>query len=201
MKSKVNFNADEFIKRYRQNNIENKVKMLSKLESKDRDSVLKLLTPKEIQQYRAYSSQLIERRYNTIKNHKECLDAVTALNPNIKKIREKYLHQDLSITVYTIKAIINVYEGSGASRDDGSGRYSKNASKYYKVCKRYWENITWDTDTQYLGWMNEKNVDHKRLKYHRDANKVRTILKALKEKKKIGKVGKSPLEKQLKNFK
>lgn len=201
MKQKKNFEPNKFIQKYRNNNIQNKIKMLSKLESKDREVVLKLLTPKEIQEYRAYSSELIERRYNTIKNHKECLDAVTSLNPDLKKIREKYLNKDLSITVYTIKAIINVYEGSCTSRDDGSGRYSKNASKYYRVCKRYWDNISWDTDTQYLGWMNAEHEDPKRLKYHKNANKVRTILKTLEGKKKIGKVKKLPWEKQLNRFK
>lgn len=78
-----------------------------------------------------------------------------------------------------MKAIINVCEGSSFSDNDYI--YTKNTQKYYRTCKYYWERIFWDTDT---GHLSKDDIIKKRFtQYHLDANKVKTIIKYLEDRK------------------
>lgn len=88
----------------------------------------------EKSEYKNYTSKLIERRYACIQRSKKCLDALLANYPDVEEIKKKYIHMDMSIPVYTIKAIINTYEGTGFSKDDG--KYSKNANKVKTIVKQ-----------------------------------------------------------------
>lgn len=178
---KKKFSAQEFVQRYREiKNWDKKIKALGNLSESNRKSVVALLSPQEVKEYKKMSSALIERRYDCIKRNKPCLDAVTAKNPNIKEIYEKYYRHDLSIPVYTIKAIINAYEGIAPHITKDDGKYSENADKYYEECKRYWDIIQdrWDTDT---GVYSKEEIEKGEFsEYHINANKVKTILKQLK---------------------
>lgn len=174
------FNVKNFMKKYRAcKDINKKIKMISKLSEYNASLVKKNMTKKEIADYKKHASALIERRYNCIKRHKKCLDAVTSDNPDLKLIKEKYINVDLSIPIYTIKAIINVHDGIGFSTDDY--KYSKNAEKYYDICVKYWEKIIykWDTDT---GVLSKEDIENRNFsEYHINANKVKTILPQLKK--------------------
>lgn len=176
-------NVKQFLKKYRNcKDFKIKMKMISKLNKEEKTLITFNFTPKEVEEYKKHASALIERRYNCIKKYKNCLDELTSDNPSLKKIGQNYIHLDLSIPVYTIKAIINVHDGIGFSRDDG--KYSKNADKYYKECRRYWDRIIerWDTDT---GVLSPEDIENKNFsEYHKNANKVKTIIKQLKEWKK-----------------
>ena len=178
-KNSKKFSAIEFVKRYRAGNWNYKIKALSKLSKKNNQEVIKLLTSDEIKQYKKKTSALIERRFACIERNRKCLDAVTAKNPNLKEIREKYYNVDLSIPVYTIKAIINAYEGASTHITKDDGKYSKNAHKYYRICLNYWDKITdrWDTHT---GVYSKEEIEKKEFsEYHINANKVKTILPQL----------------------
>lgn len=173
-----NFNTKEFLKKYRKETDRNKkIKMLSKLNLEERTLVTYQFTQEELKEHKKHASALIERRYSCIMRHKKCLDELTSDNPNLTKIRQNYIGIDLSIPVYTIKAIINTHEGTGFSKDDF--KYSKNADKYYRQCKWYWNRITdrWDTDT---GVLSKEDIENKNFtEYHKNANKVKTIIKQL----------------------
>ena len=146
-KNSKKFSAVEFVKMYRSGDWNYKIKALSKLSKRNNKDVLKLLTSDEIKQYKNKTSALIERRFACIERNRKCLDAVTAKRPNLKEIREKYYNVDLSIPVYTIKAIINAYEGASTHITKDDGKYSKNSDKYYRICLDYWSKIIVRLDT------------------------------------------------------
>ena len=160
---------------YRKNKtVDAKVKMMSKLKSEQKKTLWSLLNNQEKSEYRNHTSMLIEKRYSCIKRNKKCLDALTADYPDIGMIKRKYINWDVSIPVYTIKAIINTYKGNGFSRDDG--KRNRNTDMYYHECKKYWEIITsrWYTDT---GVLSKEEIENKQFsERHRDANKVKTIV-------------------------
>ncbi|MBQ8997469.1 MAG: hypothetical protein IJ086_02105, partial [Clostridium sp.] len=172
---------EQLLIKYRKtSDINAKVKLLSKLTKNEKRVFESKLTDKEKKEYKEKASKLIERRYACVMANKRCLDALTADVIDIDLIKKKYSHLDMSIPVYTIKAIINTYEGIGFSKDDGS--YSPNSRKYYKTCKWYWYRITdrWDTDT---GVLSKEEIENKEFtEYHLNANKVKTILPQLEKK-------------------
>lgn len=178
VKEKDLFDVKKFLAKYRACKTMNlKLKMLNKLEKKDKEAVIEAFSRKEKVDYTRATSALIERRFACIRRNKDCLDAVTARKVNIQEIRSKYVDVDLSIPVYTIKAIINAYEGNPFSEDDC--KYSKNADKYYEICINYWDIIIsrWDTDTGKLSKEQIKKRDF--TEYHLNANKMPTIIEQL----------------------
>lgn len=176
------FNANEFITKYRSSNFNTKVKLISRLNNNDKEKVLKLFTKEEIKEYKIKGSALIERRFDCVRRNKKCLDLLISKNPNLYEIKNKYYNVDLSIPVYTIKAIINTYEGIGMNITKDDGVFSVNAKTYYKICRRYWDIIAcrWDTHTGVYSKEQIKEKDFS--KYHTNANKVRIIFPQLKYK-------------------
>ena len=178
VKGNNSFDAKKFLAKYRAcKGMDLKLKMLKKLKKEDKEAVIRLFSRKERMAYTRATSALIERRFACIRRNKECLDAVTAQKVNIPELRSKYGNVDLSIPVYTIKAIKNAYEGNPFSDDDY--KYSKNADKYYEICDNYWTIIRsrWDTDT---GKLSKEQIENKEFSdYHLNANKMPTIIEQL----------------------
>ena len=179
-KSNESFDIEEFLEKYRETkNLDKKVGMVVKLKKEQKKKVLENMTKNELHQYKLNTTALIEKRYACIKRNKACLDALTANIPNIEEIKVKYINKDMSIPVYTIKAIINTFEGRGFSENDY--KYSDNEYDYYCDCIEYWERIEerWDTDTGYLS--KEEIKARKFSNYHKNANKVKTIIPQLED--------------------
>lgn len=178
---KYNKKLLELVKKYRESTDSSKLKLISNLKEKEKESIFKLLTDDEVSRHKEIASTLIERRFKRIMDQKDILDAVTCDDIDIDYIKKNYINEDLSLTVYTIKAIINTFEGSGFSYSDG--KYSRNASTYYNICKNYWDIICdrWNTDT---GKLSKEQIRKKEFSQeHLDANKVSTIIRALEAKK------------------
>lgn len=183
MKKNSKFDLNNFLKKYRStNNFKDKLKLLSKISKKNKTLVFNSLTKKEVESYKKYTSALVEKRFNIVRRNQNCLEALLSTSIDdidIDKIKKKYSKVDLSLSVYSMKAIINVYEGSSFSDDDHI--YTENTKKYYRTCKYYWERIFWDTDTGHLSKEDIKNKNFSQ--YHLDANKMKTIIKRLEDRK------------------
>ena len=172
------FTVDVFLKKYRESqDSELKIKMISKLKKYDKKIVILKLTLEELNEYVDISSKWINERYYCIKRHKDCLDLLVSHNPDINKIRDKYINLDLSIPVYTIKSIISVYETISFYKKDIV--YNHKIIKIYKQCKWYNRKIEskWNTDTKISNHTHIKNKYSS--KNHKNANKVKLILKQL----------------------
>ena len=172
------FTVEGFLKEYREiQDFEIKIKMISKLRRDDKRLVINNLVYEELQEYIDNASKWINERFFCIKRYKKCLDLVTADNPDLNLIREKYINLDLSIPVYTIKSIISVYETIYFYKD--KIEYPDKINKYYRQCKWYNKRIErrWSTDTKIL---NRRHISNKYIsKNHKNANKMKVIIKQL----------------------
>lgn len=148
---------------------------MSNLSDKQKNMLKSQMTKDEVNEYRKLANDLMEKRFNLVKRNKYILDYLL-LNPEKVKyevLKNKYNDIDLSITVYTIKSIINVMGESDFSKDDGSSYYNKNSDRYYDICKKYWCRIWWDTDT---GVLSKEDIEKQRFsEYHKNCNKISTI--------------------------
>lgn len=183
MKKNPKFDLNHFLKKYRStNNFKDKSKLLSKISKKNRILVFNSFTKKEVEAYKKYTSALVEKRFDAVRRNRNCLEALLSTSIDdidINEIKKKYSKVDLSISIYSMKAIINVYEGSSFSDDDYI--YTENTKKYYRTCKYYWERIFWDTDT---GHLSKEDIRKKKFtQYHLEANKMKTIIKCLEDRK------------------
>lgn len=166
------------IHKYRKlQNDKDRIRFVSSLNTKDKNILYSNMCIEEINHYKKIASDLMERRFNAVKKEKELLDYLT-VNPKAVQysiLNSKYANVDLSIAIYTIKAIINVMGESDFSKDDGSSYSNPNAQKYYNICKKYWDNIWWDTDT---GVLSKDAIENKQFsEYHKNCNKIKTIAK------------------------
>lgn len=164
------------VDKYRKfSNDKERLRYVSSLNDGDKNILYSLMTPQEIEKYRKMAADLMERRFKSVQRDKELLDYLTQ---PIERIRyqtlfEKYINVDLSITIYTIKAILNVMGESDFSKDDGSSYFNVNSGRYYSICKNYWGKIWWDTDT---GVLSKEEIKAKKFsEYHKICNKISTI--------------------------
>lgn len=152
-----------------------RLKFVSSLSDEDKNILYAKMSLDEISHYKKIASDLMERRFNTVIKHKKLLDYLTTNPKDVQYslLNSKYSNVDLSIPIYTIKAIINVMGESNFSKDDGSSYYNKNSENYYRICKKYWNNIWWDTDT---GHLSKEEIAARRFsEYHKNCNKIKTI--------------------------
>lgn len=168
----------DLIKEYRDKKDDKaRIKFMSSLDDEDKNKLYLSMTKEEISHYKKIASDLMEKRFSNITKNKEILDylLLNPINVQYNVLDYKYNDVDLSITVYTIKAIINVMGESNFSKDDGSSYFNPNSRHYYSVCKKYWDKIWWDTDT---GVLSKEDIERRNFtEYHKSCNKVTTISK------------------------
>lgn len=163
-----------------------RILLVSALNDEEKNELYSKMSDEEINHYKKIASDLMERRFSAVNKHKELLDYLTTNPKDVQYsiLDSKYKNVDLSITIYTIKAIINVMGESNFSMDDGSSYYNKNSRRYYAICRKYWDNIWWDTDTGVLSKEEIENKDFS--EYHKNCNKIKTISEIRKYLHKLG---------------
>jgi len=158
-----------------------RLRYVSSLNDGDKNILYSVMSQEEIEKYRKIAADLMERRFKSVLRDKELLDYLTQPIEMIRYMTlfEKYKNVDLSITVYTIKAIMNVMGESDFSKDDGSSCSNVNSIRYYNICKDYWNKIWWDTHTGVLS--KEEIKARKYSDYHKMCNKISTIAEIRKQ--------------------